>query len=217
MSNKSLWCLVGLLAAACAGEGYYIYSLRHRPASLAVADQDKWMSEARKALLKDMPIPFERFDELFNDRFFGRKFDPFAEIDEFRKRSGPLFSEKERSLFERSLGDWFERRMDIGALRPATKTTPSQVILSFMIPGLQSGTLKVDVNADRIRLAYDSSAVQSKKDEKGNAYMKSESAEHFEKVMPIPDGADPARYRVATEGDVVKIIFEKRKNGSGKA
>lgn len=221
MSNKVLWCVIAMLAATCVGEAYYIHTKNKndKPASLQdpLADQDKWIAEARKNLFKGYPIPFRQFDDLFNDDFFGRKFDPFAEIENFHKRFNPLFNDEEKPMFGRSWNNWFQNRMGIADIRPETTTTDKEVILSLKIPGLAGESLNINVNDDRIRIAYDAKSVQDKKDEKGSSYFKSESMRHFEKIMPIPEGADPKKNRIVHEGNTVKIIFEKRQHQAAKS
>jgi len=212
MSKMVLWAIIGVLAATSLGQGYYIYA-QHHPKKPAVRDpwdeRDKWISEARKNLLRQSPVPFSRFDDLFDDRFFGRGFDPFGEIERFHERMRALLGETERPLFSRSWDDWFEDRMDVTDIRPEVKTTDEEVILSLKIPGLAGESLNINVNDNRIRIAYDAKTVQDKKDDKGRSYFKSESARHFEKVMPVPNGADAKDYRMVHEGDVIKIIFKK--------
>ena len=51
--------------------------------------------------------------------------------------------------------------------------------------------------------------MQTRTDAKGREVFKSESVRHFEKVMPIPEGANPQKNRIVHEGDTIKIIFEK--------
>lgn len=221
MREKLLWCAVGALGAACVGQGCYIYTQHEKRRRPAVEDfwkeQDEWISETRKNMLGGGPIPFRKFDELFDDDFFGRRFDPFSEVESFHKRFSPLFPNDERSLLGRSWRDWFQDRMGVADIRPEIKTTDDQVILSLKIPGLAGESLNIDVNADRIRIAYDAKTLQEKKDEGGGSYFKSRSVRHFEKIMPIPDGADPEKSRVLQEGDTVKIIFEKVRDQAGKA
>lgn len=216
MNNKALWAVIVVLAAAAVGEGVYIYKLKKDQSTAAAPslalDQDKWIEEARKSLSKGAPIPFQRFDELFDDDFFGRRFDPFGEIDSFHKKLNPLLSDKERSVFRRSWNDWIRERMEIGEIRPEVKTTDKEVVLTLKVPGREGEAFNVDVNGDRIRVAYDAAVVQDKKDEKTGATVKSEAVQHVEKVIPIPEGADPEKHRIVREGDKVKIIFEKRAN-----
>lgn len=217
MKNKILWCVVGVLGATCVGQGYYIHAQHKNNGRSAVEDfskeQDQWISQTRKSMFGRDSVPFERFDDLFNDDFFGRRFDPFAEIENFRKGFGPPLPNEERSLLDRSWRDWFEDRMVVADIHPEIKTTDEQVILSLKIPGLEGESLNINVNDDRIRIAYDVRTVQDKKDGQGASYFRSQSIRHFEKILPIPDGADPKRNRIVHEdgvkGNVVKIIFEK--------
>lgn len=220
MRNKLLWCAVGLLAATCAGQGYYIHAQKEADRVVAPgpwAEQDKWIADAKRSLYKGNPVPFRQFDELFNDDFFGRKFDPFAEIEDFRKRLNPLLDGREKALFGHSWDGWFQDRMGVGEIHPETRTTDKEVILSFHIPGLDGESLNISVNDDRIRIVYDAKTIQDKKDGKGASYFKSESARHFEKIMPVPRDADARKNRIVREGNTVKVVFEKRRREGQKA
>lgn len=220
MNNKIPWCAVGLLSAACAAQAYYIHSQKKTEKSAQavndiVREQEKWIAEARKSMLGRTPVPFRQFDDLFNDDFFGRRFDPFAEIENFQKRMAPLLSDDQRSLFGQSWKDWVHDRMDLAEIQSESKTTEKEVIVSLKIPGLTGESLNVDVNDDRIRIAYDAKNVEEKKGAQG-AY-RNESVRHFEKIMPIPEEADSKRNRVVHEGNLIKIVFERRQRPSTKA
>lgn len=220
MNNKILWCAVGLLSAACAAQAYYIHSQnkaeKRAPAINDIArEQEKWIAEARKSMLGRNPVPFRQFDDLFNDDFFGRRFDPFAEIENFQKRMAPLLPDDQRSLFGQSWKDWVHDRMDLDEIQSETKTTDKEVIVSFKIPGLAGESLNVDVNDARIRIAYDAKTVDEKKDAHGT--YRNESVRHFEKIMPVPEEADSRKNRVVHEGNLIKIIFERRQRQAGKA
>lgn len=214
MNNKILLGIAGLLFIACAGEGYYIHKLKKNQQATTPQDvwidQNKWMSEVRKIFLMGNTVPFKDFDDLFNDKFFDRKFDPFAEIDRFHNKLNPFFNNSEKSLFGKSWDDWFQNRMDVADINPETNITDKEVILSIKIPGLKGESLNVNVNDNRIRIAYDAKSVQSKKDDKSGIDFSSQSIQHFEKIMPIPGEADPTKSRIVQDGDTVKIIFEKR-------
>lgn len=198
MKNKLLWCAVGVLGVTCVGQGYYIHAQNKRNERPAIEEFGKEQYE---------------FDDLFNDDFFARRFDPFAKIENFHKGLGPLLPNEERSLLDRSWRDWFEDRMAVADIHPEIETTDEQVILSLKIPGLEGESLNININDDRIRIAYDIRTLQDKKDGQGASYFRSQSVRHFEKILPIPDGADPKRNRIVHEdgvkGRVVKIIFEK--------
>lgn len=181
------------------------------------AEQDPWIERARKNLLQGSPIPFKDFDGLFDDRFFSRRRDPFAEMLEFHKRLDSEVGKRERTLFGRSWNDWFGDRMDLAAIQEKTRETDKEVIVEMKIHGLDKDSFKIDVNSSRIRVAYDAKKLEEKKDGAGREIFRSESAQHFEKILPVPANADSQKSRIVKEGDVVKIIFDRRQRQSEKA
>lgn len=207
---------MALLAAAAVAKGCSDPS--HAPAAPDFwAEQDQWIERARKSLLQGSPIPFKDFDEIFNDRFFSRRHDPFAEMLEFQKRLDSELGKRERTLFGRSWSAWFGDRMDLAAIQEETQETDKEVIVAMRIRGLDKDSLKIDVNGSRIRVAYDARRQEEKKDDSGREIFRSESVQHFEKLMPVPANADSRKSRIVKEGDVVKIIFERRQRRSEKA
>lgn len=181
------------------------------------AEQDQWIEQARKNLLQGSPIPFKDFDALFNDRFFSHRRDPFAEMLEFQKRLDSELGKREKTLFGRSWSDWLGDRMDLAAIQEKTQETDKEVIVEVKILGLDKDSLKIDVNGSRIRVAYDAKKQEEKKDGNGREIFRSESVQSFEKIMPIPANADSQKSRIVKEGDVVKIVFERRPRQSEKA
>ena len=157
-------------------------------------EQEKWIEEIRMRLSPSEPVPFSKFDELFDDEFFRRKYDPFAEIDSFPRRMGPFLSEEQRSLFARSLDDWLKERMEVSSIQSAVKITEREVVASFRIRGLKRGSLRVGVTSHRIRISYNLQEAQHR----------------FEKLIPVPAGADAGVYRILREGNSFKIVFAKR-------
>lgn len=206
-----VWAAVALGATVMAGEPDRPAREEREakpPARDLASPRDEWYEEARKKLLEGGASPFRRFDELFDDEFFGRKFDPFAEIEDFHRRMAPLLPRDQRSLFGESWNDWFQDRMGLSGIRSEVVTTDKEVVVSFKIPGLKADSLEVDVNEQRIRAAYSAKTVEEKKADGGVA--RTESVRRFEKIMPIPAGADPAKRRIVREGDSFKVIFERR-------
>jgi HSP20 family molecular chaperone IbpA len=189
---------------------------RETAAPDAWAEQDQWIEQARKDLLQGSPIPFKDFDRLFNDQFFSHHRDPFAEMLEFQKRLDSELGGPEKTLFGRSWNDWSGERMGLSAIQEKTRETDKEVIVELKIAGLDKDSLNINVSGARIRVSYDAKKLEDKKDGKGREIFKSESIQHFEKIMPIPQNADPKTSRIAKEGDVVKIIFP-RKEGAVKA
>jgi HSP20 family molecular chaperone IbpA len=220
MSKTTLWIIIGILAAISLCQSRPIYAQNRSTQSVTQdpwQEQDQWMAEVRKHLFQQDPVPLKQFDDLFNDRYFGYRFDPFAQIEQFQKRMRSMLGPDEQSLFSRSYGNWFNNRMNVANISPEVKTTEKEVILSFKIPGLDGESMNININKDRIRIAYEAKTITDKRDEKGGSYFKRESSQHFEKIMPIPEGADAKDNRIVHEGDTVKIIFKRIRDQANKA
>ncbi len=220
MRQRAFWMFaalfIALLAVTAVAKGRS--DSGHAPAAPDFwAEQDQWIKRARKDLLQGSPIPFKDFDELFNDGFFSRRRDPFAEMLEFQKRLDSELASREKTLFGRSWNAWFGDRMDLAAIQEKTRETDNEVIVEMEVRGLDKDSLKIDVNGSRIRVAYDAQRREERKDGNGREIFRSESAQHFEKIMPMPENADSRKSRIEKEGDVVKIIFERRQRQSEKA
>lgn len=212
--ERALWLIIALLAATSAAQGYQLYQDKVARTVAAAPDpwskEDEWFQRMRKNPLKGGPIPFKDFDELFDDRFFGRRFDPFAEMRELEKRFHSRLGEPEQSLFGRSWDDWFGDRMDFSGIETKTKETEKEVVVELQISGLDKDSLNIDVNDSRIRVAYEARNIQNKSDGSGRQTLRSESVRRFEKVLPVPQNADGRNSRVERDGDTVKIVFPRR-------
>lgn len=209
MRQRAFWTFVALIAAAGVAKGSS--SDGHATAAPDPwAEQEQWIEQARKSLLLGSPTSFKDFDELFNDRFFSRRRDPFAEMLEFQKRLDSEIGSPEKAFFGPSRNDWFGDRMALSAIQEKTREAGKEVIVELKLAGLDKDSLNININSSRIRVAYDAKKVEDKKDGSGREIFKTESIQHFEKIMPIPANADPQKNRIEREGNVVKIIFPKR-------
>ena len=213
MDRKWLIALLVPLIVLCAAQSVYIYQQRQAQKRMLDpwAGLDQWMSQANRDLLSGDPVPFRDFDRLFNDRFFGKGFDPFRAIEGFPERFDTLLSPGNRPLFHQSWQDWFQSRMNVTGIDEQIQSTKNQVIVSLRIPGLQKESLNINVDKGRIRVSYSAKSGEEKKDKQGHLIQKSESIQEFEKVIPVPADADPTTAVMAKEGDNVKITFKKRR------
>ena len=216
--NKVAW-LAGALFVVCLLQTAYIFRQKRKAQSLIVpppvVDLSDWVTQADKEMAQGRPVPFRSFDSLFNDRFFNRKFDPFSEMEKTFSAIDPLFKEEHKPLFEKSWDDWFGQRMNTTDISTQVSSSANQVIVSAKIAGLKEGSLNVNVDENRIRMSYSAKKTQEQKDAKGNIIQRSESEQDFEKILPIPQEADPKRFNIVQNGDEVKIIFDKRQHSGG--
>lgn len=194
MRQRAYWMFIALFAVLLAATAAAKSSTNPGGATETPdpwAQQDPWIARMRNSLLRGSPVPFKDFDDIFSDQFFSRQGDPFA-------------------LFGQSWSGWFDDGMDLSAIRERTRETDKEVIVELKIAGLDKESLDINVDDSRIRLAYDARKLEDKKDGDGREVFKSESVQHFEKIIPIPQDADPRKSRIAREGDVVKIVFPKK-------
>jgi HSP20 family molecular chaperone IbpA len=148
--------------------------------------------------------PEERdFDRLFGDDFFRHRLDPFAEIDKVRQEMEHGLEGRNRVLFGTSFKNWFEKRIDLTGITSKVEDQGKTVAVTFGIPGLDTDSVKLDVNADRIRLSYGARRTEKE----GNAT--AEAFGSFDKIIPLPDGADPTGFTVKKGKDEPTVVFKK--------
>lgn len=211
MRTRAPWGIVALLGIACLAETSYIVA--HRAAASSPSggtavlqpgqDLNRWNHRLHEEIARTGKLVDQNFDQLFGDDFFSRRFDPFAEIDRARRRLEAGFAGSERALFDSSFQNWFSKRMDLAGITTKIAERGKDVTVTFGIPGLKENSVKLDVNANRIRFRYEA----SKDVKKGGSDV--ETTENVEKVVPLPDGADPNGFAVRKGKDEITLVFHK--------
>jgi len=208
MANKAPWGIVVLLGIVCLAEAGYIM---HRaagstpPGGAATLppgeNLDHWKNRLHEEIARTGKLVDKDFDQLFGDDFFRQRFDPFAEIDRAHRQLEKSFAGSERALFDSSFQDWFSKRMDLAGITTKIAEQGKDVTVTFGIPDLKENSAKFDVNANRIRFRYD-----TRKDVKKGA-SDVETTESVEKIVPLPDGADPNGFEVRKGKDEITLVF----------
>ncbi len=213
MSTKFLYGVIALLLIACLGQAYYIHSKKtSAPAAASLNDwpsrTGKLRQNVRQKLQKREALPPALFDDFFNDEFFGRRFNPFAEMERMHRQMAEMFQEAEKRQFDDSWGKWFAERIGMDGFKTNISRTDKNVILTLAIPGIDDENMDININNDRIRISFTTKNVQDKK-ERGGA-MHSESSQSYLKIMPIPEDAVAGTAKTAMEKDLVTITFDRR-------
>ena len=216
MGTRAPWGIAALLGVACLAEAGYI--VVHRAAASAPTkgaaalqpreELDRWDRHLHEEIARTGKLVDEDFDKLFGDDFFRRRFDPFAEINRARHRLEEGLEGPERSLFSSSFNDWFSKRMDLAGITTKIAEQDKNVTVTFGIPGLKEDSVKLDVNANRIRFRYEA----GKDVKKGGSDV--ETTERVEKILPLPDGADPNGFEVRKGKDEVTLVFHKMEHAA---
>ncbi len=216
MTNRTLWGAVLLLGVACAAEGSYILQHREperpRPAPGlardATRDLDRWTADVREEIGRAGKVGEREFDNLFGDRFFDKRVDPFAEIGRVEREVRERLVGKDRGRLDDSFRDWFGKRIDLAGISSRVEEKGGKVDVTFDIPGLDAKSVKVDVNPNRIRLGYEATG----KATSGGATAR--LSESFEKLLPLPEDADPNGFEVRKDRSHLTLIFNKRERVS---
>jgi len=213
MSHRVLWGAIVLLGAACLVEGVYIVNRRAvasaapAPASASANDVAHRLDLLENRLRSEMAgadrFDAQVFDRLFDDEFFRSGFDPFREIGRVEKRLALGLDTDRRPAFETSFQDWLRQRIDLTAMTPKVTDEGKDVLVSFRIPGLDAGSVKVDVNANRIRMTYGAQADSTK------AGATVRMAESYEKIVPLPENADPNGFEVRKGKNELTLVLRK--------
>jgi HSP20 family molecular chaperone IbpA len=211
MSMKASWGVAVLLGFVAVAEGGYILSHRAaastqpaEPAARPAAEEiSRWDRQLRDEIARAGKLGDKDFDALFGDDFFRRRVDPFAEIDRVRRRLEEGLDATDRTLFRDSFKDWFTKRIDLGPITTKVSDEGRNILVTFGIPGLDVDSVKLDVNANRIRLRYEA------REEATKGGTDVESATSVEKVVPLPAGADPAGFDVRKGKDSIILVFHR--------
>jgi len=99
-------------------------------------------------------------------------------------------------------------------IRSEIFTTDTEVIVTFLIPGLKSDSVKVAVDNVRVLITCiaDLAVVRGSPGPAGREGMRL-----YEMIMPLPTHADSARHRVVRDKNTFKIIFSKLEDPSLKS
>ena len=109
--------------------------------------------------------------------------DPFIEME---RRMEEL---RRRFFFGR---DPFEERDEVGE---EVRHGADSVTLALRIPDLDAKSVKLSVERGHVRLSYEASA---------DGWIR-----RYERVLPVPEGADPERHRLVKDGDELRVVFER--------
>jgi len=224
---KLLWAVIIFLTLLVLAQAGYIYKQRSgadaasaKPASSQGTDQEKaldaqweelekWRTNVHKRMGSGEPLLDPDFDSFFNDRFFGRRYNPFTEMERIHRRMLDTLREPERNLFDDSWGRWYGRRMLMGQFATEVTRTDKEVTVTIRLPGLTGKTADINITDDRIKVSFSAKTATEEKD--GGGIVKKESSQNYVKILPVPEDAAPGTGKVKIEGEQVKITFDKKK------
>lgn len=100
---------------------------------------------------------------------------------------------------------WLQARSAAAGIRSEILSTEREIIVSFLVPGLQEDTLNIAVGPVRVTISCTARLIEERGGD-GGGYRR-EAVRQYEMVMPLPANADASHHRVVREGEAFKIIF----------
>lgn len=177
-----------------------------------IKDVDNWLGRLDARLEAGKPVLPRDFDSFFGDSFFENSDDPERDMRAARKRISDRLGNK--AGVSDAYGKWMTEKLSPADLSPKVLSGPKNITVTFTAPGNAEGRLKASVSGGLIKISYASRATRTAKRSDG-----AETAESFsrkqQRVMPVPEGADPGRYSMKASGNGIEIIFDRLKKNDG--
>lgn len=230
MREKYLWIVITALTVLTLGQACYIYEqtavakdiyeefpgppeivlkgYSEKAYDAQWGELEKWRKRVREQINQGFPLVEPDFDDFFNDRFFAGRLNPFAEMERVRSQMSDEFRDKEKKLFDDYWDNWFEQRMMLGRFNIDVKNTEKDITLTIQVPGLSAKTADINITNDRIKIAF--SANTTFEEKSGRGIVKRSTLQSYLKILPVPADAAPGTGKVETDGELVKIRFDRK-------
>ncbi|MCX7641615.1 MAG: hypothetical protein N2Z20_03170 [Elusimicrobiales bacterium] len=172
-----------------------------------------WDEFIKKHIQENNKIEKEIFDSIFNDKFFSKDYNPFEEIENFRKRMLKTFSDNNHlDIFNDSFSKWFEERIlkentISNEIEIKNKESENEYIIEIQNNIDKNSSVSVDVKQDYIKISYEKKNI----DEKNEANVKSSFSSHIKSVkyFSLPPQIRGKDYNIETKDNKVIIKFKK--------
>ncbi|MGZ3726021.1 MAG: Hsp20/alpha crystallin family protein [Pseudobdellovibrio sp.] len=148
--------------------------------------------------------PEKFFDSLFNDDFFGRSKDPFAEMQRMQKR---MLEEFKNQNLEGSFDNWYKKRFGGGKVGDVSQREDADFIYYEIETDHRNiQQLNVDVKNGRVMI----NGQFEEKKESGNT--NSIYSSSFTRSLPTPQNVDAEHFKIDRSEGKVTVKFPKRKS-----
>ncbi len=206
--------MAAVLAVVCLIQAVIIAQARSDAATQMDAsggDLDSLSSHLFDKFSKDLKERDDLFDGFFDDGFFSRRDDPFAEMKRMRERLEERMSGDLDAAFNQSWEGWFGNRFFAGStgIKVEQEDGSEKYVITVRIPDGQENRLNVEVDANGVTIAGKLSQVAEHKDSEGNVVARNEVSRSISEHLPLPIGADHTRARIDTSDDTIVVTIPK--------
>jgi hypothetical protein len=177
-----------------------------------LGDIEALIAQVQGKLNSSKPMTPKDLDAVFNDKFFSGTGDPFAKLEQVQKQMSGLQGPG-KGKFDDLYQAWASERLDTQDLEPETREEGSQVIVDFKAPEGSGSSLDLNINKNRIKMNYAVKDIREHKRADGTTYTTS-FFKRNSKIMSLPKGVNPARYKVEKSDRGVRVIFQKARTAN---
>jgi HSP20 family molecular chaperone IbpA len=179
-----------------------------------VKDIDGWIGRIADKLDSDKPVTGEDFDSIFGESFFSGSQDPIGDLEKVQQRVNSRLGDKS-GKFDEHYGKWIGGKMSAADLNPEVVSDDEHVTVNLKTPEDAADSMKVNIAQGRIKMNYEQVETRQETREDGSIVSSSFSRRRS-RVMAVPKGANPAKYKVTAAAGRVSIVFDKLKKGKTK-
>ena len=176
---------------------------------------DGWLGQINTKIQSDKPVTSDDFDSVFGDSFFSGSDDPVRDLELAQQRINSKLGADHKKV-SGAYGKWASRKLAPSDLEPEVVTDDDHVTVNLKTPESAADSMKINIDKSRIKMDYAREESRQVTNPDGSVtsspFMKRRS-----RMMPVPKGANPAKYRVKTSKGVVSIIFDRKKGKSTEA
>lgn len=173
-----------------------------------ISGVDGMIGKLNDRLDSDKPLTSGDLDTVFDEAFFSSSDDPVRDMDTVSRKVSAKLADKER--FDKPYARWADAKLYPAEFSPEMSSDTAHITVTLTEPENAVGQAQVNVARGRIKIYYESQEVSAASSaDGGESYASSVKGRH--RAMPVPKGADPARYEMKREDNAVTIVFARLK------
>ncbi len=179
-----------------------------------IKDVDDWLGRLDARLESGKPVLPRDFDSFFGSSFLESSKDPARDMQAAQKRIRDRLGNK--AGVAEAYDKWMAEKLSPADLSPRITPGKKTITVAFTAPKNAEGGLKAAVSMKLIKISYSSRVTRAEKRSDGAQASRSSPRKQL-RVMPVPAGADSAKYRMKASRRGIEIIFDRLKANGGQA
>ncbi len=172
-----------------------------------------WDNLLKKHIDETRKMEKEIFDSIFNESFFSKDYDPFKEIENFRKRMEKVLNATHSlDIFNNSFKDWFNERIitsnsKLVDIKLTTSENNEVYIVEIENTDPQNSNISIDIKSDHIKITSEKKIVNEKEQQN----LKTHHSSYFKYIryFSLPPNIRGKDYSIENSANKIIIKFKK--------